>query len=383
MTEFLKPRLVGPRFDDGTIPLEMLGDLAVLQELVVEVAKWKYLETNPHRSRSPKGFTDRASLTLTGIKRSSAIPLIDLRFHIPHDNSDPQLENMPEPFEYYFEQALDAIIDAISAAETDTLTQAHLPDKCLEYFDRFGRSLRDDESIELSSPTRQKPARLTKGTRRKLVLASRIREISEEVYIRGYIPEADQRRMSFEVQLLEGRRIQSSMQSQHLQVVLEVFNDYRDDRKAWIRGIGKYDRQGNLVRLESIEDIVALDPLDVSARLDEFRTMQDGWMDGTGNAPESAGLDWLSDSFERLFSDDLPLPHLFPTPDGGIEAEWSLGERAVIFEIDLNSHRGHWLSFDKQSDNADGEDGRTLDLNDPTCWTWFANEIRRMSAGLE
>ena len=383
MSEFLRPRLTGRRFDNGTIPLEMLGDLAVLRDLVVEVAKWKYLETNPHRSRSPKGFTDRASLTLTGIERGSAIPLIDLQFHIPHESVDPQFEDMPEPFEYYFEQARDAIIDAISAAETDTLTQEHLPSKYLEYFDRIGRGLRDEESIEFSSPTRRQPARLTKDTRRKLVLASRIREVTEEVYIRGYIPEADQRRMSFEVQLLGGHRIQSPIQYQHLQVVLDVFNGYKKDHKALISGLGKYDRDGHLIRLESIEEITPLDPLDVASRLYELQALTDGWLDGEGLAPANDSLDWLSQQFEQLYPDDLPLPSLFPTPEGGIEAEWSLGARSIIFEIDLNSHRGHWLSFNKQPDGADDDDGRTLDLDDPTCWTWFTDEIRRVPAGPE
>ena len=41
--EFLSPRLVGNRFDQHSIPLEVLKDLAALEELIVEVAKWHYL----------------------------------------------------------------------------------------------------------------------------------------------------------------------------------------------------------------------------------------------------------------------------------------------------------------------------------------------------
>ena len=361
MSEFLKPRLTGPRFDKGNIPLELLAEISVLQEMVVEVAKWRYLERNPERHRSPKGFTDSISFVMTHIEKASATPVISVEFPVEQPTGTIQFPGMPEAFDQYFIEARDAIIDAIAAAESDKSAAAHIPESCLRYFDRLGRRLREDESIEFTSPTRMQPARLTKESRRKILLESRISEMSEEVRVRGAIPEADQDRMSFELELLSGRKIVSTMPDQHWKVVMEVFNGYKNDQKALIQGIGKYDRQGSLVRLESIEDIFALDPLDVSARLDEFRTMQDGWLDGTGNAPGPAGLDWFSDSFERLFSDDLPLPHLFPTTEGGIEAEWSLGARSVIFDIDLNSHCGHWLCHDKQSDDADGEDGRTLD----------------------
>ena len=355
----------------------------MLQEMVVEVAKWRYLERNPERHRSPKGFTDSISFVMTHIEKESATPVINVEFPVEQSTGTIQFPGMPEAFDQYFIEARDSIIDAIAAAEHSSEPTDHLPEKYLGYFDRIGRRLREDESIEFTSPKRTTPARLTKESRRKLLLASKISEMTDEVRLRAAIPEADQDRMSFELQLLSGRKIVSAMHDQQQEVVMEVFNGYRDNCKALIRGIGKYDRQGVLVRLESIEDIFALDPLDVSARLDEFRTMQGGWLDGSGNAPGPAGLDWLSDSFERLFPDYLPLPHLFPTPEGGIEAEWSLGDRSVVFEIDLNTHRGHWLSYNKQSDDADGEEGRTLDLNDPACWIWFTNEIRRMSAELE
>lgn len=54
---FLKPRMAGSRFDDHAIPLDMLKEFAVLEEMIVEVAKWHYLNDHPKRERSPRGFT--------------------------------------------------------------------------------------------------------------------------------------------------------------------------------------------------------------------------------------------------------------------------------------------------------------------------------------
>ena len=376
MPEFLRPRLTGPRFDEGKIPLEMLGDLSVLQEMVIEVAKWRYLEENPTRKRSPRGFAAGISLALARIEKGSATPVIDAEFHPPQVPGAPQMQGMPGLFDQYFEEAREAIIDAIAAAESDRSTTEHLPEKCLEYFDRIGSRLREGESIEFTSPARRKFARLTRESRRRLILASRITEMTEAVRVRGSIPEADQDRMSFELQLLEGRKIAGVMSDRHQEVVLDVFNGYKDDHKALIYGIGKKDRQGHLVKLESIEDIVTLDALDVPSRLSELRELESGWLDGEGTAPDPNTLDWLSAKFEVLYPDELPLPHIYPTVEGGVQAEWSLPPHEVSLSIDFTTRAGEWhvLNTDTNTENT-----KSLNLEDNDDWTRLTQDIRSLA----
>jgi hypothetical protein len=79
---FLRPKLVGKRFEDHSIPLELLGDLAVLEAMVIEVAKWCYLQDKPDRKRSPRNFTDGTSLTLTAVEDGSDIAAIALTKNI-------------------------------------------------------------------------------------------------------------------------------------------------------------------------------------------------------------------------------------------------------------------------------------------------------------
>ena len=124
-------------------------------------------------------------------------------------------------------------------------------------------------------------------------------------------------------------------------------------------GIGRYDRRNHFSELESTEQITPLDPLDIPTRLDELRSMQDGWLDDADKAPSMVGLDWLASSFEHQFPDDLPRPHTFPTPEGGIEMEWSLDPYSIILEIDLDIHKGSWRRF---AGRTNGEDERELDL---------------------
>lgn len=64
-----------------------------------------------------------------------------------------------------------------------------------------------------------------------------------------------------------------------------------------------------------------LDPLDVDAQLDKLAMLPDGWLDGEGVAPSRVGLQWFAAKFAELYPCDLHLPHLYPTLEGGVQAE--------------------------------------------------------------
>ena len=372
--EFLSPRLLGERFDDGCIPLEFLADQAVLQEMVVEVARWRYLEANPGRQRSPRGLADSITLKLTRVDAGSAIPVINLT------SSQSGLDGVPLPYQTFFEEAREYIIDAIASEEADARPSAigRLPASYLAYFNRIGQSLRNDASLQPLSPGRATPARLNKETRQRLLHRSSVATFRQEVTLRGTIPEADQSRMTFELQPLYGLKVPGPIPDQHFQTIIDAFGGYRENVKVLVQGVGRYDRQGRISDLESISQVSLLDPLDVPARLDEFRDMKDGWLEGHGVAPGHTGLDWLSTNFERHFPDDLPFPNVFPTPEGGIEAEWSIGDQSVILGIDLASHRGDWLQFDR-GDSSSDEESIDLDMNEDAGWEWITRELHRLS----
>ena len=153
---------------------------------------------------------------------------------------------------------------------------------------------------------------------------------------------------------------------------MDAFRGYRDNVRVLSRGIGRYDRQRHLVGIAAVEHITMLDPLDVPARLDEFRAMQDGWRDGAGLAPSHAGLDWLSGTLELYFPDDAPLPYADATPAGGVQLEWSLGTQEISLDIDLATRRAQWHRLELSSD-ADAE--TELNLGDTAGWEWLGTEI--------
>ena len=368
---FLSPRLVGERFNGHAIPLEVLKDLAVLEEMISEVAKWRYLDEHKDKQRIPRGFTEGITLKLVSIDEGSAIPSIMLYAA--------GLTLLPPANQVYFEQARDSIVAAVDAAEQNTSITRYLPESLLTYFDRIGRSLREDEAIEFKPTDTDRPARLNKSTRRKLLLASSaVQDFTEEVTLRGTIPEADQSKMTFELQEISGGKVTAQFDTPHLENVLTAFIGYRKGDRVLLKGIGRYNRYNRLQKIESVEHLSILEPNDVAARLDEFRNFRDGWLEGKGLAPAKDGLDWLTSRFES-YPDELPLPYLYPTGEGGIQAEWSLAGHEASLEIDLSSHSGEWHSLN-MLDPRD-EAFRMVNLGDTEDWQWLISQLLQLSGG--
>ena len=368
---FMRLRLVGARYDDHSVPLEFLKDVAVLEEMVVEVAKSKFLTDHPNRQRSPRGFTKNIQLRLAAINPGSA----SLEIRIASE--PPTL--LPTVSQTYSGYARDAIIQAISAAEHERPIEPHLPEGTLSYFDKLGRSLKEGEAVLFDGPDHQITARLTRDVRRRLVLASpKVKELTEEISIRGTVPEAAQDDMSFEIQLIDGSKVKAPIASQHLDTILEAFNGYQNGIRVLFQGIGRFSRGNQFIGFDTIEHLSILDALDVGAQLDDLSLLQNGWLEGEGLAPPSAGLDWLNGAFDRHFSDEAPLPHLYPTEAGGVQAEWSLGPNEVTFDVNLETRSGEWHALNMVSNVASE---RTLNCDDDEDWKWLVDQIEAMTSG--
>lgn len=353
-SEFLAPRLVGTRFESASIPLEMLRDLAALEDMLLEVTKWVFRQKKADRRRLPRGFAESIHLRLTGVRAGSAIAAISLE---ARDGELPHLGHIYLP---YLEEARDLIVGDIAKANDNASPSFELPPEFLSYFDRLGRSLRNDERIEFQSKE-GKPVPLTRQVRAKLLSASSIRLISEAVSLRGSLHEVDQDKLTFQMTLINGQKVPGVIAEELLESFLEGFNGYRDGLRVSIEGVGRYERSPKRLKvIESVERVSLLDELDVPARLDELRLLKDGWLDGRGRAPSTEDLDWLAATFQREFYDDLALPYVYPTEDGGVRLEWELGSLDVSVDINLRSKSGTLHALDRDTDQDRAE---VLDLH--------------------
>ena len=96
--------------------------------------------------------------------------------------------------------------------------------------------------------------------------------------------------------------------------------------------------------------------LAVATRIEELRKLEAGWLDGTGEVPDSAGLDWLHEHLDTLMLDyGVPFPRLYPTTEGNIQAEWEGAEWEIEVEYDLISRQALVSLFCPTDANRDKE----------------------------
>lgn len=367
--DFLKPRFNGKRFTDHSLPLDVLKDLAALNDLIAETAKWLYLKENQGRKRIPKGFLEDVSLKLADIEEGSAIPKIVMIISM----SSAAL--FPTASQEYFEKAREAVISAVDAAEHRGDITEHLPENLLGFFDQLGRSLEEGECIEFAPERPVRPARLNRESRRTLILASsKIQNYTEETTVSALIPEANQEKNTFTLLLANGQHVPARFDPINGDKIVEAFTAFKGGQKVRVRGVGVFARSGKLIELESSESVLLLDPLDVSTRLEELSTLRDGWLDGEGIAPAPGGLERFENAFEMYFDESLPLPRLFPTAKGGIQAEWSNGNHEISLEIDLMTMRADYQALDTVTLESDEHE---MDLSSEGGWKALNEALAR------
>lgn len=371
MTEpFLKPRLTGGRFESHEIPLEVLRDWAAFEDMVIEVAKWKFLDANPTRSRSPRGFLGDVSLKLAAVENGSAVPVIVLSLA----SAIAQMA-FTSPERVWLEDSRDSIVAAIGAAQHGKAATDHLPARLLDRFRFFGRSLRDDEAFEF--PTTNTTVKLTKETRHRLVEASlnNARIVIRDISLTGTIPEADQDRGTFQLQLDDGQKFVLPDLLRNRDTVLEAFNKYNIGAKVRLRAAGRFGAQQKLEGIESLDFVRILEPRDVAMRVENLKNLTDGWLNGEGKALSPDGLDWFALAFDNYFSERLQLPFVYPTVSGGIRAEWTVDAYEASLEIDVNRRSAEWHELNLHSD---ADSSKTLDLNKAADWDWVVGRIEAM-----
>ena len=331
--------------------------------MLIEVAKWKFLQEHPKRERVQRNFTKDIELQLAGVEEGSAKLVIVLAFSTL----------FPPANVKYFEQARTEVVNAIEQSAQGRTPS--MPPRLLTYFDSFGRSLRTDETIGFARDGGT--VKLDTSARKKLILASKVETWTEEVGLRARICEADLPHESFHFELSDGVRAKAPLDDRYQDAVLDALKGYNDGAYVLIQGIVQRDRTDRIKGFESIEHVTSLDPLDTTLRLNQVAMLEDGWLNGKGKAPTKEKLAWLAEAFESDFDSDLPLPYLYPTAEGGVQAEWSLNDWAVTLEIDLNSRKAEYQALNlKDLSSKDLE----LALGEDIGWRTLNDELKQLDA---
>jgi hypothetical protein len=327
---FLQPRFEGARFSEHTLPLEVARDLAAYETLVVELAKHLYIQDHSERQRVPKGFGAEFHLHLERVDDGSAKPLLSV--------VTAGLLALGTDCNVYFERARELITECIAASD-GKLPEA-FPRNLLVHFNQVGRSLREDERMELPSAN-GKAALLTPERRKKLVLAAE-KVYEREIELSGTIAEADWEKSTFRLRFSDGNYAVIPMpESFHPQA--REFGG-RNRHQIIAKVIGTFDSWDILQKVISVESLEIQPNFQLSGRFDVLLALTDGWLEGKGIAPDKTKLSQISEKVVRHYPEQIPLPAIAPTPEGNLLFEWNVpGDPSV--DLCLSSMRAAFHMF--------------------------------------
>jgi hypothetical protein len=319
--EFLKPRFTGPRFDEHTLPVEVARDLAAYEELVVELAKHLYLQDHPSRQRVPRGFEQSFSLHIEQMEPGSARPVLSIVAA-----AGLALQGGSG----YFQRARDLVAECVASKQAGQALPATFPKHLLDFFNVFGRSLREGEAVELPRPAGAAVATLNPERRKALVLDAQ-QFYSREVGLSGVIGETDWEKETFRLRLPDGSAVTAPLPEAFRELVRAAGGKERI--VAQVKGVGVFDAWERLQKLAETHHVALLPNQALAAQVEELAALEDGWFEGQGKAPDKERLAWVTDRLVATFPETLPFPLVGPTPEGGLFLEWIHGAQRVSAEL--------------------------------------------------
>jgi hypothetical protein len=330
---FARLRLTGGRFEGDGMPLEALTELVAYQQLVVGVAEEVYRSDHPDRQRLPGRFADRLQLRLRVIEQGSAIPVLE------RIRESGVLMGMPDEFT----RSRDLIEEAVAAIAAGEALPEAFPRRAVVLFNRFGQALRPGEAIELRGPTAPNGPRYTQDVRRQLILKERD-TFQAEVSDFGWIIELDTGKMTCMIRLRSAQSVLAPVDDFTFAQVKAALEPNGAGPPVHITGIAEYDTAGRVIRLDSLRDVSPVEYPEGLAALDsriaELGELKSGWLDGAGVLLTAAAIRKAKTTLGDLLLLDVPRPRIYPTLEGGVQAEWAIGdyEVNVTFEPDGSSY---------------------------------------------
>ena len=274
--KFVQPKFTGPRYENHTLPVDAMRDLAAYEALLIDLAKHLFLHDHPGRRRVPKGFSDM-HLAIASVEEGSAKPVLAL---VAAASASPathaqlslfDVGNSPSSENSYYTQARDLIAECIAAPES--ALPGEFPKELLSHFNHLGRSLREGEILELPRKDTAKTANLNLERRKNLVLAANA-VYEREVELNGFIGEADWEKGTFRLRLADG--------SQTIVPMPESFYDRirqsggRSGDYVFVKGVAAYDSRERLQKVRAVESLEVIKNYSLAMQFDELAQLQAG-----------------------------------------------------------------------------------------------------------
>lgn len=339
-------RYIGARFAKHHLPVDVLFDLPAFRDLLVAYVKEAWRESHPGRVRLPRGFIRGLQFDLVGIEDGSAVPAIEwdsgsAQLQLPHmkDELTRLLDIASNQVGQLFERAL-------IAGSGGSLTPVEL-----NFLNRFGYSLKEDERIEfLDHHGADGNIVYLDAYRRKTLITQ-----EEGTYpvrfdsvgrLLGSMIDASETGGRISVETKEHGTIQIPVSPSRA----EIEFDGKMKNDVQFRLVIALDRNDafagvlDVLEVELIDDEVLVEMDRCRNRISALSSLLEGWHDGSGAAPTISAIAVANTLLDR--SPDMAARYrIFPTDVGGVlfefvQAGWSYSVeigadgRAEIFGIE-------------------------------------------------
>lgn len=349
--DVFKIRFTGRRFQNHSLPLELIGDLELINDMILDAASEIYKDKTGAK-RVPVGFRDRYGLSLCSISQGSTVSEIRYlpstgQMRIIDSNEDSSLS--------------EAIADCISYINCGQSAHRAVFAPRVK---TLGSKLKDDESMEMSF--RGETAVYNQLRRRSLIGPEEDIEVHDTLY--GRITEVDLTKRTFKMSPVpeDGtRRMDLSMDE--LQTIDSTTHIPLKDligQRIAVTGTFLEKKDGTRSK-KDIETLDLLEPLNVVYRLLELSALKYGWGEyGDETAPDRERILELIDLYVS-YGTGLKDPYIYPMNDGRIQFEWDARE-LLEMDIDLQTMSGVLYC---------GDDTVELDLNTSYGWELLISKV--------
>ena len=127
--------------------------------------------------------------------------------------------------------------------------------------------------------------------------------------------------------------------------------------------------------MRNITNLTPLPPRNIDRQIESLKNLPARRLEDGAKPIDPEGLEWLRQSLlTRIAFDDVTMPYLYPTEEGNVQAEWTIGRFRADLEIRLDNHQALWGYSDLSSDY---DDERELDLNLDSEWQWLSNILQQ------
>jgi len=228
------------------------------------------------------------------------------------------------------------LINSVIGTESNQSLPPQFPKELYSYFNRLGRSLRADESIEWAPESATNKAELTQPKRKRLVLAQHTTyEAGAEIV--GLVEELDAGKKTGILRAPEGRRVPIAFDDPffgELKAALGV-----PTRHVCVSGVGVFDVNDRLQSISSVREVDAVPHYPLTSAIEKLASLNDGWLEGHGVAPIADNLNSLSAGMAESFPNDLEYPSVTATEDGNVVLEWIRPHTRIELEVNFTDRK--------------------------------------------